>query len=154
MSMDWDDENLDKLYHKVIRIHDQNPYKYLEKDQGKEAPVMVNNPMCGDRYKLWVAINRDRVEVGGFYGYGCSISKAAGSVLLNATDGQSKELSIALLRLFLAFIEEGEVALLAQLDKTLVQEILAFGGVLKFPARKKCAELIARGYLEWLIAQD
>ncbi|MEY2948836.1 MAG: hypothetical protein RLZZ248_37, partial [Bacteroidota bacterium] len=68
MSMDWDDENLDKLYHKVIRIHDQNPYKYLEKDQGKEAPVMVNNPMCGDRYKLWVAINRDRVEVGGFYG--------------------------------------------------------------------------------------
>ena len=152
--MDWDDEYLEELYHKVIRLHDQSPYKFGEIKQNSEATLVVNNPMCGDRYKVWVEVNRDKVEIGGFFGYGCSISKAAGSVLLRATDGQFKEQSIALLRLFIAFIEEGEVAFLSHLDRGLAEEIKAFGGVQKFPARKKCALLIASGYLEWLIAQD
>lgn len=152
--MDWDDEKLEELYHQVIRKHDQKPFKFLDTGNGKESPVVVNSPMCGDRYQLWVDIKDDLVEVRGFFGYGCSISKAAGSVLLKATDGHSKESAVALLRLFLTFIEKGDGRLLTQMENHLAQEILAFGGVQQFPARKKCVVLIAKGYLEWLIAQN
>lgn len=152
--MDWDDEKLEELYHQVIRGHDQDPYKFFEDGDGEEASVLVNNSMCGDRYQLWVELEDDTLKVEGFFGYGCSISKAAGSVLLSATDGLSKEGGMELLRLFLTFIEEGDGSLLNRLEPQLVREILAFGGVQRFPARKKCVVLIAQGYLNWLMAQD
>lgn len=152
--MDWDDNKLEELYHQVIRRHEQDPYKFFEDGNGKKASVLVNNSMCGDRYQLWVELEDNILKVGGFHGYGCSISKAAGSVLLSATDGRSKEWGMELLRLFLTFIEGGNGSLLNHLKPQLVQEILAFGGVQRFPARKKCVVLIAGGYLDWLMAQD
>ena len=151
--MDLDDEKLEELYHQVIRVHDQNPYKFGDREQWGEASAVVNNPMCGDQYKIWVVIEDEVVKVGGFHGYGCSISKAAGSVLLSATDGRSKEGVMELLRLFLNFIENGERSLLTNFENDLAHEILAFIGVQQFPSRKKCAVLIASGYLEWLNGQ-
>lgn len=152
--MDWEDEKLEELYHQVIRGHDLDPYKFFEGGNGNEASVLVNNSMCGDRYQLWVDVKDGGVMVNGFFGYGCSISKAAGSVLLSATDGRSMEEVMELLRLFLNFIEGGDGSILNRLEPQLAREISAFGGVQVFPARKKCVVLIAQGYLEWLLAQD
>ena len=64
-----------------------------------EATVVVeeNNPVCGDRLRLSLAVKDDRIEAARYLAYGCPPTLVCGSVLteliLGKTTGEAKQLT-------------------------------------------------------------
>ncbi|MEL7534316.1 MAG: Fe-S cluster assembly sulfur transfer protein SufU [Bacteroidota bacterium] len=128
-------ERLKKLYQEVIVRHSREPY-HFSKDAVGEM-IEAYNPLCGDQYKLYVDRIDDKLQSLHFHGYGCSISKAASSVLVQSMEG-----------LDLASAKEKVASFMAVLNPEIElenlpipEEYLAFEAARSFPARLKCASL-------------
>ena len=79
---------LAQLYDAVILQHNRVPCHY-EKRQTAQHIVEAYNPLCGDKFKLYLDIENGRVQQATFHGYGCAISKAATSVLMEKIQNRS-----------------------------------------------------------------
>jgi nitrogen fixation NifU-like protein len=125
---------VEALYRDVVLDHYRNPRnrRPLERPDGA---ALVDNPVCGDQVKVEVRLEAERVVEVSARSRGCSIAVAAGSVMTElatgGTLGQAAELSESLRRLV-----EGETA-----GEDLDRRLLAFGGVARFPSRRRCALL-------------
>ena len=82
---------LSDLYKGVILEHNNTPL-FFEKRPAAQHVIEAYNPLCGDKFKLFLDIENDTISAATFHGYGCAISKAASSVLLSKIQGQSLEL--------------------------------------------------------------
>ena len=128
---------LDDLYQQVILDHNRNPRNYgiLEP---RDGDAEGHNPLCGDRYRVYLKMDGDRVADVSFEGEGCAISRSAASVMTEAIKGRTVEEIEELFRSFQDLVtgkSEGQ-------DLQDGQEKLAvFAGVREFPIRIKCAVL-------------
>lgn len=84
-----------------------------------DAKARSSNPLCGDAMEVAVKISGDAIAGVGFSGEGCSISKAAASMVLEQAVGQTPEAVKALT----------------------LDDVLKLMGVPVNPARLKCAAL-------------
>lgn len=130
---------MDDLYEKLILKHANEPNFFGSEEDLQEDFIEADNPLCGDSFRIKLIWDKgDHLEDALFFGYGCSISKAAGSILLSKMVGKNKEEILSILDLMKDIVEgEGEVA--EEMDK----ELKAFRGARKYPSRKPCALLIA-----------
>jgi nitrogen fixation NifU-like protein len=138
-------KNLQSLYQTVILQHNREPFHY---EKRPEAGLVLEayNPICGDQYKLYLDIEQNKVVNATFHGYGCAISKAATSVLVQRIMGCSLD---DLQPLFDQFYE---VVQPASPDAALPddEEFQAFAGTRDFPERLECATLSWTALKEWL----
>jgi nitrogen fixation NifU-like protein len=116
-----------------------------------EAParkVEGYNPLCGDKFTVYLDMDGDVVRDVTFQGTGCAISTASASVMTEVLRGKSRQEVEELFESFHELVtgKGGGEAETEQLGKLAV-----FAGVSEFPSRVKCAVLAwhtARAALE------
>jgi nitrogen fixation NifU-like protein len=113
---------MDSLYREVILEHYREPHHHGHLDEPTVA-VEVDNPLCGDRLKIELALADGVVTDMAFTGRGCAISQAGASILGDDLIGRPV----------------AEIATLTWRD------MIDLLGVEVGPARLKCALLALRG---------
>ncbi len=127
-------EDLDELYQQVILDHCKTPRNFRALP-GASRRGEGYNPLCGDNYTVFVAMDGDRVREATFQGSGCCISKASASLLTDAVKGRTKEEVKAL------FGQVHDIITTGRVTGDGLGKLAVFAGVHKFPARVKCAIL-------------
>ena len=133
-------QDLKKLYPDILKAHNNSPY-HFEKKEGAYNVIKAYNPICGDRFELYVDLETsNKVNQLFFHGIGCSVSKASTSILTKILEGKTLAEASLLCNNFLAFVtkKSGFETLL------LPEEFKAFSGVHDFPERLECAALAWR----------
>ena len=129
-------DELRELYQEVILDHCKRPRNFGPLE-GAEREAKGNNPLCGDRVTVYLALENGTVKDVHFDGVGCAISMASASLMTEMVKGKTVEETRALFARFHRLVTEpagGEDVL--DLDKLAV-----FAGVREFPIRVKCATL-------------
>jgi nitrogen fixation NifU-like protein len=129
-------EDLEKLYTQVIKAHNDAPFHFT-KIENAPAVVKAINPICGDRFQIYLDTDLNRINAIHFHGFGCAISKASTSVMAKKIYGKKLQEAISICDNFLKFINKE----LKGDDLTLSDDFLAFSGVHDFPERYECATL-------------
>ena len=129
--------DLRDLYQQVILDHYRAPRNF-----GALEPVSScaegYNPLCGDKVKVYLRADGDRIECVSFEGVGCAISTASASLMTEAVQGLERSRAEELLGAFLALMtgEDDGGGAGVPLGKL---EVLS--GVKDYPVRIKCATL-------------
>ncbi|MEM8896995.1 MAG: Fe-S cluster assembly sulfur transfer protein SufU [Bacteroidota bacterium] len=128
-------DRIRKLYKTVILTHSKTPYKFGKRT---DSPYILKayNPVCGDKFELYLNVEEGKILDLGFHGYGCSISKAATSVLGTYLEGKSIEEGLELSKEYLAMLNPEN-----ELNEALSEDFLAFAAARDFPGRLTCASL-------------
>lgn len=82
--------SFDDLYRQNILDHYQNPRNFGTLPH-PDISVEDSNPLCGDKIRMDLLIEDDRVTDVRFSGVGCSISRAAASMLTEEIKGKTLE---------------------------------------------------------------
>ncbi len=128
---------LNELYQEVILDHNKNPRNFREiENANKQADG--NNPLCGDKLKVFATLEDDVVTDVAFVGSGCAISKASASMMTQVLKGKTKQEAETLFDEFHRMVT-GELDI--ETDENTLGKLRIFAGVLEFPARVKCASL-------------
>ena len=125
------------LYQQIILDHNRSPRNFgpLE-DANRDAEG--SNPLCGDKLVLQLKVEDDTITDVKFQGSGCAISQASASLMTSAIKGKSTAHAEALFQAFRAMVTAPADT---PVDRDRLGKLAAFGGVRRFPARVKCANL-------------
>jgi len=128
--------DLRDLYQDVILEHSKAPRNYRESPASNRKAEGFN-PLCGDRFTVYLTLDGDSIRDVSFQGSGCAISKASASMMTQSVKGKSVAEAEKLFESFHKLVtglghSNGD----AELGKLTV-----FSGVSEFPARVKCATL-------------
>lgn len=132
--------DLRDLYQEVIMDHSRRP-RNARVLAGATHQAEGYNPLCGDKFTVYLVIEDGRVGDVGFQGSGCAISTASASLMTESVKGKRLEVAEALFRRMHALLTgdgtgDGTAAPPPDLGK-----LAAFSGVREFPVRVKCATL-------------
>jgi nitrogen fixation NifU-like protein len=124
------------LYQEIILDHNRHPRNFAAMGDASRQ-VEADNPLCGDRLRLYVKLEAGRIADISFQGTGCAISMASASMLTERVKG--------------ATVQEAEAMVAAVHDLLTGEpppeptkelgELEALAGVRKYPMRVKCATL-------------
>lgn len=126
-----------QLYQEVILDHNRSPRNFRAMEH-PDLKAEGYNPLCGDRYTVYLRMDGDRIEEVTFQGSGCAISKASASVMTTLVKGQTRERAMELFEQFHRLVK-GELR--PGEDVEALGKMAVFAGVSEFPARVKCASL-------------
>ena len=127
-------DKLKQLYKTVILKHNNAPFHYEKKEKAAHQ-LDAYNPLCGDRFNLYVDVKDGVIENVYFHGYGCAISKASTSVLAKNLAGKTIPTALALCQEFEGVVSPEEAA------ENENEELEAFAAAKDFPGRSQCATL-------------
>ncbi len=131
-------DDLRDLYQEIILDHNRNPRNFrVMEDATRE--IEGYNPLCGDRYTIYLKIEDDTVKDISFQGAGCAISKASASVMSSLVKGKSVAEAEALFKSFHGLLTSGEEVTVEKLES--LGKLGVFAGVKEYPMRVKCATL-------------
>jgi nitrogen fixation protein NifU and related proteins len=136
------EQELNELYSPVILDHNQHP-RYYQKRPDAALILDAYNSLCGDKFKLYLDVQEGRVVEASFSGYGCAVSKAATSVLMEKMQGKSLDEVQGLVQEYLKFTKSDQ-------ESIADEDLLAFSAAKKFPGRLKCAVLSWEALEEYL----
>jgi nitrogen fixation NifU-like protein len=110
------------------------------------------NPMCGDKYTLYLQISGKTIQNASFKGFGCAISKASTAVLTSRLIGMDFSSVSQLTDLFMELINPESKIPVEELTRD--EELQAFAGTRDYPERIQCAslawdELVKSGLKGW-----
>ena len=128
--------DLRELYQSVILDHNKKPRNFGALEGANRYADGVN-PLCGDKLRVYLTLEGDRVEAAGFEGSGCAISKASASLMTESIKGKAAD---EVLRLFESF-HELLTKEASDVDPADLGKLAVFSGVREFPVRVKCATL-------------
>ncbi len=138
-------DKLNALYQGVILQHNDAPL-FFEKRPAAQHIIEAYNPLCGDKFKLFLDIENETIVKATFHGYGCAISKAATSVLLSRIQGETMENVLNQIDTYFDVLHSKKDD---NTEGVLIDENLAaFKAVQDFPERMTCATL------SWQAAKD
>jgi nitrogen fixation NifU-like protein len=125
--------NIKNLYPDRIKAHNEHPYHFIKKDTLKS--IKAYNPVCGDKFEIYIAEDNNTITALYFEGFGCAISKASTSVMARTLEGKSYKDALQVCNTFLQFIDDKSAGMVLDEDLT------AFSAVHQFPERRDCAGL-------------
>ena len=128
---------LDDLYEAIILDHYRNP-RNTDPVDSPDIDLEVNNPFCGDEFRIQMKVENDAVTAVGITGRGCAISQASASLLAELVEGKKSGEVRASVSSFRRLLQGEE---LSEEERDVLGDIEALGGVRKFPIRIKCALL-------------
>ena len=128
---------LNELYQQTILDHNRNPRNYgVLEDADGEADG--HNPLCGDKVRIYVALEGDTIRSARFEGVGCAISTASASLMTEALEGKTLDEAEELFAGFQELVTTGQDAMDAIES---MGKLAVFAGVRAYPMRVKCATL-------------
>lgn len=129
--------DLNELYQQTILDHNRNPRNYgaLENADGEADG---HNPLCGDKMRVYIALEGDVISNAQFEGSGCAISTASASLMTEALIGKTLDEAQALFAGFQKLVMTPQDMMNAVES---MGKLAVFGGVRAFPMRVKCATL-------------
>ncbi|SEK94699.1 nitrogen fixation protein NifU [Carnobacterium iners] len=130
---------LDQLYRQVILDHSSHPHHHGTLEDATNQ-VEMNNPTCGDVIELQLNLADNRIEAIRFSGSGCTISTASASMMTDVVLGKTPKEALALVDQFSLLVQGKEPGNLDDLGDAAI-----LSGVVKFPARIRCATLAWKG---------
>jgi nitrogen fixation NifU-like protein len=129
--------DLSDLYQEVILDHNRRPRNFGPLARATRI-ANGHNPLCGDRLKLYLRLDGDRIAEISFEGSGCAISKASASLMTDAVKGRSIADALSL---FDRFRQVVTTPVDEPIDEASVGKLAVLAGVREFPVRVKCASL-------------
>lgn len=126
-----------ELYREAILDHNRKPRNF-HKLEGANRTADGYNPLCGDKVKVYLRIENDRVTDVGFDGSGCAISIASASMMTETVKGRTLSDVLTLFERFHALLTGETHAGSQPID---LGKLAVFAGVREFPIRVKCATL-------------
>jgi nitrogen fixation NifU-like protein len=124
------------LYQDVILEHSKAPRNYRELPAANHKAEGFN-PLCGDRFTIYVTTEGDSIRDITFQGSGCAISKASASMMTQSLKGKSREEATKIFERFHNLVT-GQQSLNGDAE---LGKLTVFSGVSEFPVRVKCATL-------------
>jgi len=129
--------DLRELYQTTILDHNRRP-RNQRRPEGANREAEGHNPLCGDRVKVYLALEDGVVRDVGFEGSGCAISTASASLMTESVKGHSlAEVEQMIERFHQLLTSEGA----GNGDPAELGKLAVFAGVREFPVRVKCATL-------------
>jgi nitrogen fixation NifU-like protein len=128
--------DLRDLYQDVILEHSKTPRNYRELPAANHKAEGFN-PLCGDRFTVYVEVEGDAIRDISFQGSGCAISKASASMMTQLVKGKSTREAGQIFERF----HEMVIGHRPASDPADMGKLAVFSGVSEFPARVKCASL-------------
>lgn len=125
---------LQELYREVILDHNRRPRNFRVLEGGRKAEGY--NPLCGDRFIVYLRVDDGVITDVSFQGSGCAISKASASLMTESVKGQTIAEADSLFNRFQQMITASPDTPAERLGK-----LTALAGVRRFPIRVKCASL-------------
>ncbi len=129
--------DLRDLYQDVILEHSKTPRNFRVQPAADHKAEGFN-PLCGDRFTVYVTLDGDKISDVSFQGSGCAISKASASMMTQSVKGKTMEEAEAIFKRFHEMVT-GHAAKNA--DESELGKLTVFSGVSEFPVRVKCASL-------------
>lgn len=121
------------LYQSVILTHNKHPH-HFEKAEALPLHLEAYNPLCGDHYQLYLSIENNTIKAAFFHGYGCAVSKASTSVLVQTLEGKTLSEAQPLIEDFMQVVQ-------GKLPANIPEDFKAFAAAKHFPSREQCATL-------------
>ncbi|HKE21488.1 MAG TPA: SUF system NifU family Fe-S cluster assembly protein [Bryobacteraceae bacterium] len=122
------------LYQEIILDHSKHPRNcHAMAEANRQAEGY--NPLCGDKLKLFLKMDGDKVVDASFEGSGCAISTASASLMTETLKGKTRQEAMEMLEKFHELLTT-DTPVRQDLGKLVV-----FCGVRDYPARVKCATL-------------
>jgi nitrogen fixation protein NifU and related proteins len=129
-------DDLRDLYQEVILDHSKRPRNF-HKIGEPSCSAKGHNPLCGDRFTVFLDVKDGVIRDIGFEGAGCAISTASASMMTESLKGRRVAEVKPLFEAFHALVtQEKPGPPAASLGK-----LQAFSGVREYPMRVKCATL-------------
>lgn len=128
--------DLDELYQQTILDHNRSPRNFHVVDDATGTGEGLN-PVCGDHVTISLKIEDDRISDIGFTGKGCAICMASASMMTLRVKGESTKLASSVFEQFHHMLTEEDDAR----GQDLLDNLVVFAGVKRFPIRVKCATL-------------
>jgi nitrogen fixation protein NifU and related proteins len=128
---------LTDLYQEVILDHNKRPRNFQVPD-GANRQAEGYNPLCGDRFTIYLRVDGDVITDAGFQGAGCAISKASASLMTDSVKGRTLEQAQELFQRFHHMVTSSTDE---PPDVDRLGKLAVFAGVREFPMRVKCASL-------------
>lgn len=127
--------DLRDLYQEIILEHSRSPRNEgpLENRTGE---AQGNNPLCGDRIKVYVKLDGDRVADARFEARGCAISIASASMMTDLVKNKPLDEAVEAFEDFVTRVTAKDAVENDENDP-----LSALMGVREFPTRIKCATL-------------
>jgi nitrogen fixation protein NifU and related proteins len=129
--------DLRDLYQEVILEHSKAPRNYREL-AGAVHKAEGYNPLCGDRFTVYLEMDGDSIRDIAFQGSGCAISKASASMMTQTLKGKTRAEANELFSHFHNVVT-GQPATNGNHPE--LGKLTVFSGVSEFPTRVKCATL-------------
>lgn len=135
--------DLRDLYQQVIIEHSKHPRNFCVCEHATHIQEGYN-PLCGDRIKLYVDAENNKIVDISFQGQGCAISMSAASLMTEIVKGKTIDEALEIFSRFQQLVttpigSEEEKVLNEVLTK--LGKLAVFSGVREFPLRIKCATL-------------
>lgn len=129
--------DLRDLYQEVILDHNRRPRNWGAID-APDRKADGYNPLCGDKLRLTLRMDGDRIGDVKFEGSGCAISKASASMMTDLVKGKTMDEAEDL-------VDKLQAMVTAPMDvpaeDAALGKLAVLSGVREFPARVKCATL-------------
>ena len=126
---------LRELYQELILDHSKKPRNFHALE-GASRVAEGFNPLCGDRFTVYLHMDGDAIRDISFQGSGCAISKASASMMTQTLKGKTRDEAEKLFGKFHDLVTGQGHPSESEMGKLAV-----FSGVSEFPARVKCATL-------------
>ncbi|MFH1278128.1 MAG: Fe-S cluster assembly sulfur transfer protein SufU [Candidatus Eisenbacteria bacterium] len=130
--------DLRELYQEVIIDHSKKPRNFRRPD-GFNRKAEGYNPLCGDRFTVYLKLEEGVIRDIGFEGSGCAISTASASMMTEDIKGKPREMAHQVFHRFHDLVTGDPAA--AATEPLGLGKLAAFAGVREFPVRVKCATL-------------
>ncbi len=130
------EHHLRDLYQEVILDHNKKPRNFGVMENANRR-VDGFNPLCGDRYTIYLRMENNIIEDIRFEGAGCAISKSSASIMTTKMKGKTKEEAELIFERFHQLVT-GHVK---EIDEEALGNLAVFANVSEYPARVKCASL-------------
>lgn len=127
-------EEFRKLYGEEVLTRNKNPY-HFEKVEDPSKTIMAYNPLCGDKFTLFLNEQKHHIKSAYFHGFGCALSKASTSLLMEMIEGKDEREVAKMCKTFLEAVDSGN----AEHLENNVQKI--FAEMKNFEGRTDCIKL-------------
>jgi nitrogen fixation protein NifU and related proteins len=143
--------DITKLYQDFILKRSQDDQNF-EKRPTAQHTLDAYNPLCGDKFKLFLDVENEVISKASFHGYGCAISKASTSVLIEKIQNKTYNEALNLINAYFEVlkVENTEGPLLDKKSTEIDAELQAFEVMQQFPERMTCATLSWQAALDFL----
>jgi nitrogen fixation protein NifU and related proteins len=133
--------DLRDLYQDVILEHSKAPRNFRAQAAANHKAEGYN-PLCGDRFTVYLTLDGDKISDISFEGSGCAISKASASMMTQSLKGKTVAEAEALFGRFHDLVTgQGAPAQSGGESESGLGKLAVFSGVSEFPVRVKCATL-------------